>query len=152
VTEALEGFGFNVAVARIHELANALAEAPPGAEADRRFARREAATTLARLIAPMMPHLAEELQSLLDPEAGLIAEQPWPEADPALLARDQVTIAVQVLGKLRGTVTLPPGRPEAEVAAQALAEPNVAKALAERRVIKQIFIPDRVINFVVAAT
>jgi leucyl-tRNA synthetase len=151
VTEALENFGFNVAVARIHQLANALAETPAGADADLRFARREAAGTLARLVAPMMPHLAEELQTLLDPEARLVAEQPWPEADPALLARDQVTIAVQVLGKLRGTVSLPPGSPEAEVAQQARAEPNVAKALAGRRVVKQIFVPDRIINFVIAA-
>ncbi len=151
VTEALESFGFNVAVARIHELANALAEAPSGAEADLRVTRREAAITLARLIAPMMPHLAEELQTLLDPEAGLIADQAWPEADPALLLRDQVIFAVQVMGKLRGTVALPPGSAEAVVAAQAKAEPNVAKALAGKRVVKQIFVPDRIINFVIAA-
>ncbi len=151
VTEALEGFGFNVAVARIHELVNALGESPSGGDAGLRFARREAAAILARLIAPMMPHLAEEVQSLLDPAAGLIAEQPWPEADPALLLRDQVVFAVQIMGKLRGTVTLPPGSPETEVAARAKAEPNVAKGLAGKRVIKQIFVPDRIINFVIAA-
>ena len=151
VSDALENFGFNVAVARVHELVNALAESPAGSE-DGRFARREAAITLARLVAPMMPHLAEELQALLEPKAPrLIAEQPWPEADPALLVRDQVTIAVQVLGKLRGTVTLAPGRAEAEVAARALAEPNIAKALAGKRIVKQIFVPDRIINFVIAA-
>ena len=151
VSDALENFGFNVAVARVHELVNALAESPAGSE-DGRFARREAAITLARLVAPMMPHLAEELQALLEPKAPrLIAEQPWPEADPALLVRDQVTIAVQVLGKLRGTVTLAPGSAEAEVAARALAEPNIAKALAGKRIVKQIFVPDRIINFVIAA-
>ncbi len=151
VTEALENFGFNIAVARIHELANALAETPAGPGADLRFARREAATILSRLVAPMMPHLAEELQTLLAADALLVAEQPWPEADPALLIRDQVTIAVQVLGKLRGTVSLPPGSPEAEVARLAMADPNVAKALAGRRIVKQIFVPDRIINFVIAA-
>jgi leucyl-tRNA synthetase len=155
VTEALENFAFNVAVARVHELANALAEAETAAGMaggdDLAWARREAAFLLCRLIAPMMPHLAETLHEKLAPEAAaLIAEQPWPVAEPALLAREQVTIAVQVLGKLRGTVTLPPGSREDAVAAAARAEPNIAKALAGARVVKQIFVPDRIINFVIA--
>ena len=75
-------------------------------------ARREAVEMLARLIAPMMPHLAEEMYSRLHPGAArLVAELPWPEADPDLLAAETVTIAVQVMGKLRGTIAVPPDAP-----------------------------------------
>ncbi len=156
VTEALDGFGFNVAVARLHEFANALAEAERqqshGADADGlAWARQEGLRTLARLIAPMMPHLAEEMHARLGGgEARLVAELPWPEADPALTAAETVTIAIQVMGKLRGTVALPPGRAEPEVIAAAAAEPNVARVLAGRRIVRQIYVPDRVVNFVLA--
>ncbi len=150
VTEAIESFAFNVAVARIHEFANALAEAEAAEGGDDLIAaRREAARILIRLAAPMAPHLAEELHAKLDPaDPRLIAEQPWPVPDPALLVQDEVVIAVQVAGKLRGTVRLPPGSPEEAVAEAALAEPNVARALAGRPIRKQIFVPDRLINFV----
>jgi len=106
--------------------------------------------TMARLIAPMAPHLAEEMAHLLDPASPLVADQAWPQADPALLTVDTVTVAVQVGGKLRGTVALPPGT-EAEAAyAAALAEPNVARLIEGKRMVKRIYVPDRIINFVVA--
>ena len=74
-------------------------------------ARREAVEMLARLIAPMMPHLAEEMyaSSASWHPTRLVAELPWPEADPDLLAAETVTIAVQVMGKLRGTITVAAG-------------------------------------------
>ncbi len=151
VTEALESFAFNVAVARIHEAANALAEAEraadqPGLAA----ARREAADILIRLAAPMMPHLAEELGARLDPAGKLVAERPWPEADPALLVAETVTVAVQVNGKLRGSVALPSGADRAAALAAARCDPNVARALESGRVVKEIHVPDRIVNFVVA--
>ncbi len=153
VTDALEGFAFNVAVARLYELANALEDAARANEdaAGLAWARREATLLLARLAAPMMPHLAEEVHALLEPTASqLVAEMPWPEADPALVAVDEVTLAVQVGGKLRGTVRLPPGAP-AEAAFQAAeAEPNVARLLAGRRIVKRVHVPDRIVNFVIA--
>ena len=113
VTEALEGFAFNVAVARIYELANAITDAERAkAEPGLIWARREAIEMLARLVGPMMPHLAEEVFLRLHPAGGhLVAELPWPEADPALLVAESVTIAVQVMGKLRGTIEVPPDSP-----------------------------------------
>jgi leucyl-tRNA synthetase len=152
VTEALEGFAFNVAVARLYELANALDEAARAGEtAGLGWARREALLRLVRLAAPMMPHLAEEAHALLEPGAAqLVAEQPWPEADPALVALDSVTVAIQVGGKLRGTVRLPPGTPAEAAFEAAEAEPNVAKLLAGRRIVKRVHVPDRIVNFVVA--
>ena len=151
VTEALEGFSFNVAVARIYELANAIGEAEKAPDqADLRWARREAMAMAARLVAPMLPHLAEEILSRLHPGGSLAAEQAWPEADPALVAAETVTIAVQVMGKLRGTVEVAPDTAGAEVLAAAAAEPNVARALEGRVVTKRVYVPNRIVNFVLA--
>jgi leucyl-tRNA synthetase len=152
VSEALENFAFNVAVARLYELANAIAEAARADDtAGLAGARREAIEMLVRLISPMMPHLAEEMYSRMHPAStSLVADLPWPQADPALLTAETVTIAVQVMGKLRGTIAASPDAPEEVVLASAAAEPNVARALAGRRVIKRIHVPNRIVNFVVA--
>ena len=149
VTEALETFAFNVAVARIHELANAIGDAA-GEDADMPWARREALETVARLASPMMPHLAEELWSLLRPgETALVAELPWPVADAELLRAATATLAVQVLGKLRGTIEVPVDADDATVFAAAEAEVNVQRAIAGRPIRKRIHVAGRVVNFVV---
>jgi leucyl-tRNA synthetase len=156
VTEALDGFAFNVAVARLYELANAIADAeraavPSGAaEAGLTWARREAVEMLVRLSSPMMPHLAEEVYSRLFPDhLHLVAQLSWPEADPALLAAETVTIAVQVGGKLRGTIEVPPNASKEANVAAARAESNVAKALDGKTILKEIYVPNRIVNFVV---
>jgi leucyl-tRNA synthetase len=146
VTEALETFAFNVAVARIHEFANAIEAA--GAEDG--AARREALEAMARLVGPMMPHLAEEMWSLLRPdEKTLVAQLAWPESDASLAAADSVTLAVQVLGKLRSTLAVPIGTDEATVFALAEADENVQRAIAGRPIRKRIHVPGRIVNFVV---
>jgi leucyl-tRNA synthetase len=89
----IEALAFNKAVANVYELANAIEKAPDSAT------RAEAIETLLRLVSPMVPHLAEEAWSELGRD-GLIADATWPQADPALLVEDEVTIAVQVNGKL----------------------------------------------------
>jgi leucyl-tRNA synthetase len=146
VTEALESFAFNVAVARIYELASALA-GPSPADATHLAARFEAMTALTRLIAPMMPHLAEEIFAALHPGASLAAEQPWPVADAALLIADEVTIAVQVNGKLRATITIPAGAAAADVLP--IAKEAAKSALGNSQIVKEIYVPDRIVNFVV---
>jgi leucyl-tRNA synthetase len=155
VTAALESFAFNVAVARIYELANAIADAEKaqaaGDDAGLAWARFEALDSAARLISPMMPHLAEEVYACLHPGAErLVAELPWPNADAALAAAETVTIAVQVMGKLRATIAMAPGADAALVLAAAEAEPNVARLLAGRRIVKRVHVPDRIVNFVLA--
>ncbi len=152
VTEALENFAFNVAVARLYELANAITEAERAEpEAGLAWARREAVEMLARLSSPMIPHLAEEVYVRLFPDNGhLVAELTWPTADPALLVAESVTVAVQVMGKLRGTIEIRPDASEADSIAAAKADANVAKALEGKRIVKQIYVPKRIINFVVA--
>jgi leucyl-tRNA synthetase len=152
VTAALESFAFNVAVARIYELAGAIADADRLDGEDIHFARHEAMLTIARLIAPMMPHLAEELHRLLTNETTLLCQQAWPDADPNLTAAQSVVIAIQVMGKLRATIEMAPGSDAATVLAAAEAEPNVARLLEGARVVKRIHVPDRIVNFVVASS
>jgi leucyl-tRNA synthetase len=151
VTEALEGFAFNVGVARIHEhvtaIGGTIAQPPSPVLAQ---AQAEAVDVLVRLIAPMMPHLAEEMHHRMHPaDRRLVVDLPWPEADPLLLAAKTVTIAVQVMGRLRGTIAIEPDGDERSVVAAAEAQTNVARALAGRRVTKRIYVPNRVVNFVV---
>ncbi len=146
VTEALDSFAFNLAVAKLYELTGAVFG--QAAETDEQvFARFEGAEMIARLVAPMMPHLGEEAFAKISPGAGLVAQQPWPKADPALLVVDEVTIAVQVNGKLRGTIVVPAGQAAEPVLAAA--EAAVASVLAGQTIVKKIHVPDRIVNFVV---
>ncbi|MCW3473643.1 leucine--tRNA ligase [Limobrevibacterium gyesilva] len=155
VTEALEGFAFNVAVARIYELANAITDAEKAAagsdDAGLNRALFEALETTARLISPMMPHLAEEIHARLHPGSRqLVADLPWPEANAELAVAETVTIAVQVMGKLRGTIEVAPHADEASVLAAAANEAHVAGLLEGRRIVKRVYVPGRIVNFVVA--
>jgi leucyl-tRNA synthetase len=149
VTDDIEKFRFNRAVARLYEFANALAEI--GDEACRDIAgvaaRREAVSSLVLLLAPMMPHLAEELWEKLG-RTRWIADTPWPIADPALTLEDTVTIAVQVNGKLRTTLELARDLDRAEAERIALSDAAVLKAMAGKSARKVIVVPNRIINVV----
>jgi leucyl-tRNA synthetase len=141
VGEAIDGLQFNKAVAQLYELATAIEKAKPSAT------RAEAVRTLILLIAPMAPHLAEECWAVLG-EPGMIADAPWPTFDPALLIDEQVTLAVQVNGKLRDTVTAPRGLDRAAVEALALSSGNVQRQLGGAAPRKIIVVPDRLVNIV----
>ena len=147
VTEDIEQFRFNRAVARIHELANAVSEFD-AAEPGERWALREALESLVRLTGPMMPHLAEELWQMLG-HVTLLVDQDWPEADSELLVDDTVTVAVQVNGKLRATIELPVDAEDQAAQDQALAQPAVQRAMGERTARKIIVVRNRVVNIVV---
>ena len=147
VGEDLDKFRFNKAVARVRELSNALAELD-GKGAGEAWVLREGYEALVRMVAPMMPHLAEELWAHLGHATPLV-EQPWPEADAALATDDVVTMAVQVNGKLRATLELPRDVAKDEAEKRALADANVQKALEGKPVRKVIVVPNRVINVVV---
>jgi len=122
VAADIGALGFNKAVARIYELTGAVEKAAPSAS------RSNAIQTLVLLVAPMMPHLAEEVWA--KGGTGLIADAPWPVVDPALLVEDEVTIAVQHMGKLRDTLTAPKGASKEDLEALALASENVQRSLA----------------------
>jgi leucyl-tRNA synthetase len=152
VTEGMEAdLKFNTGIAALMELVNALYQLEPRTDADR-AAVREALLALATLLAPFAPHAAEELwHEVMGPAARdlLLAEQPWPSFDPALVAADTVTIAIQVNGKLRGEVSAAVSAGEADVRALAEADDRVKGHLAGKTVRKVVFVPKRLINFVV---
>jgi len=137
----IEALAFNKAVANIYELANAIEKAPASA------ARAAAVETMIRLVAPMVPHVAEQAWAAAG-RTGLIADAPWPEADPALLVEDEVTIAIQVNGKLRDTVKAAKGASREDLEAMAVANPQVQRILGGAAPKKVIVVPDRLVNIV----
>jgi len=148
VTADIEAFHFNKAVARLYEFANAVQDAALGKTGASPAATREALETIVQLVAPMMPHLAEELWSLLGRQTLLVAT-PWPVADAALAVDDEITIAVQVQGKLRGTLLVPAATDKETLEKLALALDPVQKAIDGRPVRKVIVVPGRIVNLVV---
>ncbi|SMQ68824.1 leucyl-tRNA synthetase [Altererythrobacter xiamenensis] len=141
VAEDIEALSFNKAVARIYELTSAAEKAQPSAS--RNFAIR----TVLMLVSPMMPHLAEEAWAKAG-NSGLIADAAWPEVDPALLVEDEVTIAVQHMGKLRDTLTAPKGASKEDLEALALASEKVQRSIDGADIRKVIVVPDRLVNIV----
>jgi leucyl-tRNA synthetase len=146
VTDSIEGFRFNSAVAQIHDLVNAVRKFEPSDEAGI-AAKAEALGILVRMIAPFIPHLAEECWATLGGQ-GLVIDAAWPEADPALLVEDTVTLPVQVNGKRRDQIDVAKGAAEDEVKALALATDGVARATEGLTVRKVIVVPDRIVNIV----
>jgi leucyl-tRNA synthetase len=152
VTKAIEELRFNSAVAYIYTLVNlmeaALREAPGAAATPApRAPLREAAEILVRIVAPMMPHLAEESWAILGHKT-LVAEEPWPRPDPALLVEDTVTIAVQVNGKRRDELTIARDAAKEDIEAAALKLDNVVRAIGGRKIKKVVVVPQRVVNVV----
>ena len=140
----LEQFRFNRGIARLYELVNTLhafdAEAPE--------ALREAYELLTLMIAPMMPHLAEEAWALLGHET-MVVHAAWPSAEPDLVAQDTVTLAVQVNGKRRDEITLKKDLPAPDVEAAVLALDSIVRALDGGAPRKVIVVPNRIVNLVI---
>ena len=141
VGQAIEALQFNKAVATLYELVSAIEKAHPSAS------REAAVRTLLKLVAPMAPHLAEEAWHRLGGD-GLLADASWPEHDPTLLVDEEVTVAVQVNGKLRDTLTVPRGAPRDELERQALGAEKIARLIGDASPRKLIVVPDRLVNIV----
>jgi len=157
VTEDIEQFRFNKAIARIYEFLNELKKAPrmtkpDGSPADGRkaeaFAQAEALGVLTQLIAPFTPHLAEECWENLGGK-GLVCEAPWPKADPSLLVKDTAILAVQVNGKRRGEIEVPANADNASVEKAALSDADVLRHIEGKTVRKIVVVPGRIVNIVV---
>ncbi|AXJ95279.1 MULTISPECIES: leucine--tRNA ligase [unclassified Sphingomonas] len=141
----IEALAFNKAVAKLYELTSAIEKAPPSPS------RSNAIHQLMLLVAPMVPHIAEEAWAKKGVEAGfdgLIADASWPEVDAALLIDDEMTIAVQVNGKLRDTLTLPKDMPREAVETAALASDKIVRILEGKAPKKVIVVPGRLVNIV----
>ncbi|MGV8997637.1 MAG: leucine--tRNA ligase [Parvibaculaceae bacterium] len=149
ITDDLDNLRFNRAVARVYELANALSTFEAGRDLDSaRWARREAVEIMVLVIAPMMPHLAEEAWSVLG-HTSMAVDTPWPVADAALLVEDSVTIAVQVNGKRREELVIARDADNKAIEAAALALEKVKNAIDGKPLRKVIVVPGKIINIVV---
>ncbi len=142
VTDDVERrFQFHTPIAAVMELVNELVRAPEDPAA------RFAAETAASLIQPYAPHVAEELWERLGHER--LWEQPWPEADPVMLARDTFELVVQVNGRVRDRMKVAAGSSDEELVAQAKASPNVQSYLDGKEIRKEIVVPGKLVNLVV---
>jgi leucyl-tRNA synthetase len=143
VTRGIEGFAFNKAVAGLYAFTTAIARSDAGPEA-----KRAAMRVMAQLMSPMVPHLAEEVWSMLGGD-GLVARAAWPKADPALLVEDDVVLPVQINGKRRAEIRVPRDMDAKGVEAVAMADAEVIRFLAGQPVKKLIVVPGRIVNVVV---
>jgi len=138
---------FNTAIAALMELLNALGKFNDASEQGRAV-RHEALEAMVLLLNPVVPHISHALWQALGHGETLLEDVPFPQADPAALVRDAVTLAVQVNGKLRGTIEVAPDAERGAVEAMALAEPHVARFLEGQSVRKVIVVPGKIVNIV----
>ena len=143
VTQGIESFGFNASVAKLYGFTNTLAKSKAGTDA-----KRQAARTLAQLMSPMTPHLAEEIWSHLGGD-GLIVHAPWPKADAAMMVDDEITLPIQINGKRRAEITVPKDMSKDDVEKIALSQEAVIRSLDGAVPKKVIVVPGRIINVVV---
>ena len=143
VTQGVESFGFNAAIAKLYAFTNTLAKSKASHKV-----QRQAVMTLAQLMAPMTPHLAEDVWAHQGGE-GLVIETDWPKADEAYLVEDTLTLPVQVNGKRRGEIEVAKDLPNPEVEKAALAVEAVQKAMEGKAPKKVIVVPGRIVNVVV---
>ena len=143
VTQMIEGFAFNKAIAKLYEFTNILSRSTASASTQKMAMR-----VLAQLMAPMTPHLAEDIWHHQG-GAGLVTLAPWPKADPAMLVDDTVTLAVQFNGKRRTEIIVPAGASKEEVEKAALADEAVIRGLAGATPKKVIVVPGRIVNVVI---
>lgn len=143
VTKGIDSFGFNAAIARLYAFTNTLAKSQAGTGA-----KTTAARTLAQLMSPMTPHLAEDIWTMLGGE-GLVTTAPWPVADAEMLIDETVILPIQINGKRRGEISVPADMPKSEVEKLALAHNAVVKALEGAQPKKIIVVPGRIVNVVV---
>ncbi|AUR09397.1 leucine--tRNA ligase [Phaeobacter inhibens] len=142
VTLSIETFGFNAAIAKLYSFTNTLAKSKAGTAA-----QKQAIMTLAQLMSPMTPHLAEDIWNHQGGE-GLCATAPWPVADESMLVEDSVTLPIQINGKRRGEITVAKDLGKDEVEKIALAHEAVQKALNGSAPKKVIVVPGRIVNVV----
>src|SRR5919201_6274693 len=146
VSRGVDNFRFNTAMSALIELSNAMQDYLQ-AGGQRNQAWDAVCRDLTRLLGPFAPHLAEELWQRQGGE-GLLVFQPWPEPDEAVLRRAQVTVVVQVDGRLRDRIEMPAGIDQDEAQRRAQRSVNVQRSIGDRRVRRAVFVPDRLINLV----
>jgi len=144
----IEDFHFNNAVAQIYKFSNAVAAFKSNGSACDVFAKAEALTSLIQLVAPMMPHLAEELWQKMG-NTAIVTDSPWPKARPELMQENTVTIAIQVKGKLKDTIEMAKDMDKGAVEKLALASEKIQRAVGDNPIRKVIVVPNRIVNIVI---
>ncbi|MEM8538126.1 MAG: class I tRNA ligase family protein, partial [Pseudomonadota bacterium] len=143
VTKGVESFGFNAAIARIYSFFNQITKSQASVSTQWR-----AMKVLAQLMSPMTPHLSEEVWQILGGE-GLVTQAAWPQADPAMLIDDTVTLPIQINGKRRAEISVPKDMDRAEVEKAALANDAIIRTLDGAQPKKVIVVPGRIVNVVI---
>ncbi|MBT7582047.1 MAG: leucine--tRNA ligase, partial [Kordiimonadaceae bacterium] len=144
----IENFHFNASVAQTYKFANAIAAFDADGSDGDRYALFEAIKTIIIITSPMMPHLSEEMWTLIGGE-GLIADAAWPVARPELMQQTSVTVIVQVQGKLRDKLDVAKDMDKAELEALALASSKVQSFIGDKQIRKIIVVPNKIVNIVV---
>lgn len=142
VTKSIEGFAFNKAVAKLYELANTVGKSRAGGEP-----RKAVLRIMAQLMAPMVPHLAEEVWAMAGGQ-GMVVDAPWPKADPAMLEDDTVILPIQINGKRRAEISVAKDMPKDQIEAMVMADETVRRFLDGAAPKKLIVVPGRIVNVV----
>jgi leucyl-tRNA synthetase len=142
VEEDIQEFRFNTAISQLMIFVNEVSEMELGNEAAGIWKK------FVMIVSPFAPHLAEELWQMLG-EKDSVFKAEWPKYEEKYLVEDTIKIVIQVNGKLRGEINLAPDTAEAEVLAAAKAEPNVAKFIAEGKLLKEIYVKGKLVSLVV---
>ncbi len=147
VTDDFEAYHFNTTIAACMEFVNYLYDFKPETKDEKKLFAK-ALENLLKLLNPIVPHIAEELWSLMGHDT-LLAEEKWPTYDEKAIVKDTVVIAITVNGKLRDTIEFPRGSSENDVFAKALESQKVKRHVDGKEIVKKIFVKDKLLNIVV---
>jgi len=147
VTNSIEKFQMNVSVAKIYEMVNHLSKFNSEKPADK-FIIKESLEILIRIIEPMTPHLAEECWAIIG-KTTVLTSEPWPEVKQDLLVKENTTIIIQVNGKKRGELTIGMNSSKDEVMQESMKIKNIADFLKDKKIIKKIFVANKILNLVI---
>lgn len=131
---------FNTAISQMMIFTNHCAKA--------KSFKKETASLFARIVEPYAPHVAEELWLLTGHDTSISATE-WPQFDPSLAKDDMITMAIQVMGKTRATIEVEPDISKDDFLAKAKADPKVAKYLEGKTIVKEIYVPGKIVNLVI---
>ena len=145
-----ERFHFNTAISAVMELVNTLYQVPRPAADDRRALAiiRETVEAVILLLAPIVPHITEELWSLLG-RSETLADAAWPAFDTTVASEEEITIVIQINGKVRSRISVPADEDGERIRALALADEKIMRQIAGKKVVKEVYVPKRLVNIVV---
>jgi leucyl-tRNA synthetase len=151
VTSDIEDrFHFNTAISAVMELVNALYQVPRPAADDRLALSviRETVETVILLLAPIVPHVTEELWTLIGRKEAL-ADVAWPAFDPAVASEEVITIVIQINGKVRSRIIVPADEEGEQIKALARADEKIAAQIAGKKIVKEVYVPKKLVNIVI---